>query len=218
MKPWSYSSLTDFEGCPKRYNLVRVQKLAESQETEATRWGTEVHRALEMRIRDGTPLPETLAYLEPYAAKFDNKGAFTELELALTKDLQPTTWDAPDVWWRGVIDVGVCDGKRAVLGDWKTGKPKNDHDQLKLFAAAYMTLHPEVESCRTLYIWLAHNKTTRKDIAHADVDGIWAEFRQRASRLENAFELDRWPAKPSGLCNGWCPCEGLCSHWKPRKK
>ena len=46
--PWSYSALTSYETCPKRYQLTRVTKQVTEPQTEATRWGNEVHKALEL--------------------------------------------------------------------------------------------------------------------------------------------------------------------------
>ena len=45
--PWSYSSLVDFEGCPRRYKLIRIDKVVPFKETEAIKHGNEVHKALE---------------------------------------------------------------------------------------------------------------------------------------------------------------------------
>jgi hypothetical protein len=40
---WSHSSLKDFEGCARRYHEVKVLKKYPFQETEATRYGNQVH-------------------------------------------------------------------------------------------------------------------------------------------------------------------------------
>ena len=45
---WSHSALKDYEGCPKRYQEVKVLKNFPFTETEATRYGNEVHKALEL--------------------------------------------------------------------------------------------------------------------------------------------------------------------------
>lgn len=220
MKAWSYSSLSKFETCPRQYQIIKVLKAVSEPPTEATIWGTAVHLALELRVRDGTPLPATMAKFEPIAARLaSSKGeVFTELEIGITKDLQQTGFHDSNCWYRGIIDVGSAYTKAVFLGDYKTGKVKANHDQLNLFSAAYLSIRPELEVARSAYIWLAHDKMTRKDIKREIVPEIWNGFRRRIERLELAFEHDKWIPKPSGLCRGWCPVgRGHCEFWTPKK-
>jgi len=62
---WSHSALKDYEGCPKRYQEIKVLKNFPFTETEATRYGNEVHKALELYIRDNTPVPAAYAQFVP---------------------------------------------------------------------------------------------------------------------------------------------------------
>lgn len=218
MNTWSYSSLTKFETCPYQYYLTKVANVVVEPPTKATEWGTRVHEALELRVRDKTPLPDWARQWEPMVAKFDRFGdrVACELELGLTRNMLATGFHDPDCWYRGIIDIAVH-GRKAYLGDYKTGKVKTGNDQLNLFAATYMTLHPDVESCTTQYLWLKFNKTTGRQIARSDVPAIWQDYFARVARLEHAYEVNKWPKKPSGLCNGWCGAEGHCSFWKPKR-
>lgn len=218
MKAWSYSSLSKFETCPYQYYRVKVTQDIVEPPTEATDWGKKVHLALEERVRDKKPLPDWAKQWEPLAAKFDRYGGrvFCELEIGLTKDFKPTGFHESNAWYRGVIDVGVS-GVTAYLGDYKTGKIKEDHDQLKLFAATYMCSNDFVESCKTKYLWLKYGVSSTLDIRRDEVPAIWQEFIPRVSRLEAAFDKDKWLKKPSGLCRGWCPVRD-CEHWKPKDR
>lgn len=205
--PWSYSSLTKYETCPRQYRHLRVLKDVVDPPTEHTRWGNEVHQALEHRVVNKKPLPEGMQQWERIAAKFDNPQGrvFTETKFALTRNLTPCAWTAETCWVRGIIDVGVDAGPRVLLADWKTGKVKHDTDQLKLFAALYMQAKPYVEQVKTAFIWLAHNKLTKEHYTREHLPDIWEDFIMRSERLKAAFERDKWPAKPSGLCKNWCP-------------
>jgi hypothetical protein len=75
----SYSSVKDFEGCPKRYHAVRIVKRFKNQDTEATLYGTAVHKAFEEYVRDKTPLPEQFGqfqpFVEPLATLAETSGA-----------------------------------------------------------------------------------------------------------------------------------------------
>ena len=55
---WSFSSLKEFQNCPKKYYEIRVAKNYVSGDTEATIYGKEVHKALEDYVRDGKELAE----------------------------------------------------------------------------------------------------------------------------------------------------------------
>lgn len=214
----SYSSLTKFETCPYQYFRVRVAKDVVEPPNEAAEWGTRVHLALEERVRDKKPLPSFAAEWEPLAAKFDPYGdrVFCEAKFGLTRTLEACDFFASDCWYRGVVDVGVH-GTRALLGDYKTGKIKENHDQLKLFAAAHMATYPTVESCLTKYYWLKFKMSSKLEVHRDDLPAIWSEFLPRFSRLEAAYEKEKWPCKPSGLCRGWCPVRD-CEHWRPRTR
>lgn len=207
MTVWSYSSLTAFETCPRRYQVVRILKLIKEEETVATRHGNEVHKALELYGRDGTALPEKYASYQPMMdaiLRAPGEKHF-EVKFALTENLQPTDFFAPNCWVRGVLDVQIINGEKAVVVDHKTGKPKNDPSQLKLFAAATFAQHPTTQAVTTGYAWLAFNLLDRETYTRAQADAIWAGFRSRVSRLDQALEYDEFPPKPSGLCRQWCP-------------
>ena len=205
---WSYSSLTQFETCPRRYYHTRVAKDIIEPETQALTWGNAVHQALEARVKDGTPLPTGMTQWEPLVAKVLAAGGevFTERQIALSKSFAPVDWFAPDVWVRGVVDIGMSKGPRMVALDYKTGKPKEDSDQLKLFAALLMALHPEVDEVITGFLWLKTNSITKAKFSVGDLPNIWNAFLPRVRRLEDAHANETWPQRPSGLCRSWCPC------------
>ena len=88
-KPWSFSALKDYEGCARRYQQVKVLQKYPFQETDATRYGTKVHEAIEFYIRDGKPLPPAYAQFQPIVDALLQKPGrkFAEHEMALDKDL-----------------------------------------------------------------------------------------------------------------------------------
>ena len=204
---WSYSSLTAFEQCPRRYAVVRIYKQVPDPPNAASTHGNEVHKALELYVKDRTQLPEKYAQYEPMVSKIvSSKGTVhAEQRFALTRDLKPTTFFADDCWVRGVLDVTVVNAPKATVLDYKTGKPKNDIDQLKLFAGAVMAMEPEVETVRTGYLWLQYSIMDVETYARSDVDAIWGGFDSRVQRMELALKYDEFPPKPSGLCKNYCP-------------
>lgn len=205
--PWSYSTLTAFETCPRRYYLTKVAKTVVEPQTEATIHGNEAHKALEVSVRDQTPLPTKYQSYSPLVqAVLVAPGAkHTELKFGLTRNLTPTGFFANDVWCRGVLDLQIVKPKSVTVLDWKTGKPKPDADQLMLFAGATFAYHPTAETVRTGYAWLAYNKLDTEVFSRSDVPRIWAEFTPRVQRMDDAAKRNDYPPKPSGLCRAWCP-------------
>lgn len=213
--PWSYSSLTAFETCPRRYFLTRVSKEVVENETDATRWGTYVHTALEYRLRDGTPLPVDLSGYEKYAARIAAAPGqlLVEHEVALTENFKPTQWRSSDAWVRGIIDVAVVNGAQASALDWKTGKRKSDSEQLKLFAGMSFAEHEAVDTVKTSFLWLKVGKVDQDQFTRKDIPAIWMTFLPRVERLHNAYERDAWPPRPSGLCRAYCNVgKRLCTY------
>lgn len=71
-KAWSYSALTAFETCPRRFQLTRVTKQVRESQTKATVWGNKVHKALEDFARSGKPLTPDLEKYAKYVKKIQS--------------------------------------------------------------------------------------------------------------------------------------------------
>ena len=219
MKPvaWGYSSLSAFETCPRRYYLTKVSKQVQEPQTQATIWGNQVHKALELRITKSQPLPDTMSDYESIAqtvvarAKGGVIGA--EQKMALTKSFKPTTWFGKDVWVRGITDFTIEKGDKLFIGDWKTGKPTPESAQLKLTAAMSFAHKPYINTIINSFVWLKTGGITHETFTRDDVPAIWQEFMPRIQRLEHAMEENKFPARPSGLCRSWCPVgKKPCEH------
>tara|TARA_R110002073_G_scaffold7268_5_gene41574 strand:- start:903 stop:1568 length:666 start_codon:yes stop_codon:yes gene_type:complete len=212
-KPWSYSALTAFETCPRRFQLTRVTKQVSEPQTTATLWGNKVHKALEDFANGKKPLPHDMEQYGKYVRKIQSYEGkrIVEERVALDSRMRPTKWMAKDVWVRGIIDIGVVGSERAYVLDWKTGKHRPDSDQLKLFAALTFALYPWIESVVTGFIWLKAGKFDKQLFTREQLPEIWNEFSPRLQRLAIAHDKDKWLPNPSGLCKNWCPVgRNLC--------
>ena len=65
---WSYSRLTGFELCPRRYDEVTRRKLWGEETSEQLTYGDDVHLAMAAALR-GTPLPATLRFIKHWIDK-----------------------------------------------------------------------------------------------------------------------------------------------------
>lgn len=215
---WSYSALSDFENCPLSYAHKRYYKTYPVVETEAMRHGTRVHKALEL-YGLGEEQPETeLDLIKNYTKYIDvmkSKGGkfYAECQVALTDKLKLTQWFAPDAWARGVFDVALKNGRKLMVYDWKTGKPKEDLLQLQIFCAFAALAFPSVHEFDAKFIWLKNGTITGlpKTLRREDIKEIWSKLLPRVQRMKDAWDTEVWQAKPSGLC-GWCAHGDNCKY------
>jgi len=218
---WSYSSLTDFEGCPARYAAKRFYCATTELPTEQTLWGERVHKAFEERIRDGVAFPEDFPpNYENWARVLEKLpgNRYFERKFAVKENHAPCSW-AEGVG-RGVVDLLVIDGDSAVIIDYKTGKKKDDDTQLKLFAWFVVNEYdakPFLKTLKYRYIWLKDNTTTGGELGYLEAKLVMNQMSPRIDAMERAWNDQTFPCFPSGLCNGWCPVDE-CIHWKPRKE
>lgn len=216
MPPWSFTSLNQFQNCPKAYYLQRVAKELPYVETEAMRFGTQQHEHLEYRVKEQRPLPPELSWMEPRIITMEKSGGtlIAEREAGLTKGLSVTGFFDKDVWVRGKLDLTLRFGGKSVVLDWKAGRRKHDSDQLMLFAGFEFADRPFIEEVRTGYVWLKDKAIDSEVFTRKDIPMIWGHFMPKVEKLEKAYERDEWPCKPSGLCP-WCAAnKSQCKHAK----
>ncbi len=219
--PWSFTSLSDFKNCPWQFHETRVTKRIVRVQGEDAKWGTYVHKQFELRQATKDPLPPELAEHEAYMTRLDNipgERVWVEAKVALNRQAQPCEFFAKDVWWRGVIDwkkLAAAD-RRIALVDYKTGKVKDEFDQLTLFALHTFALYPDVDIVDTRYYWTQTSEETRKVFGRAEIAALWAKFVPDLKQYKQAFDTDTWQKRQSGLCAGWCPVTD-CEFWRPRR-
>lgn len=209
-RAWSISSLKSFETCPRRYYEMSVAKNFQEKPSDAMAHGNEVHKAFEHRIKDGKPFPVGMRQYEPIAAAFTKqKGEkLVEQKLALSEVFSPTTWFGKNVWVRAVVDFALMHDEKAVIVDWKTGKVKEDFDQLALMSAVMFNQAEELEQISAMFIWLQEDwpkNVTSVTYTREELPGIWDRFIPRVEAYQKAHVESDFPPKPSGLCRQWCP-------------
>jgi hypothetical protein len=117
MVRWSYSSLSLFQQCPRKYYRLRVKKDIPQEESQAMFYGKEAHKAAENYIREDAAIPPQFSYLEPYLnvlKKLEGE-KLCEYEMGLTKELEPCSFKDKYVWWRGIADL-IVNNKSSAIG------------------------------------------------------------------------------------------------------
>jgi len=212
---WSYSSLTLFQQCPRKYFHLRVLKDVVEPESPAMLYGTQVHEAAELYVRDGTKIPEKFAFIKPVLdTLIATPGTkLCEYKMGLTKDKEPCDFFAEDVWFRGVADLLILNGSTAYVVDYKTGKSAQyaDKKQLELMALAVFKHFPVIERVKAGLVFLVSEEFVREQYNVDIQDERWAMWDSEIKRIEDAMENDTWNPKQNFTCKKFCLIEH-CEH------
>ena len=209
MNTWSYSSLSLFKQCPRKYHRLRVVKDIKEDEAEHLIYGNAVHKAAEEYGRDGTPIPQKFIYIKQYVdTLIDSPGdKYYEHKMGLTRELEPCEFLARHVWWRGIADFLAVDGKEAILVDYKTGKSARyaDTAQLELLALAIFAHFPHVEIVRAGLLFVVSKEFIEIELNRKHQHELWKKWIKDTDRLDSCFEFNTWNPSPNFTCRQYCP-------------
>lgn len=215
--PWSFSRIKAFEQCPKQFYHEKVLKQYPFIQTEAMIYGNQFHKACEDYIGKGEPLPERFMYIKDALDKLNQREGvkICEQRLGVTANLEPCTFGARNVWFRGIVDLAILDEDSGIgwIIDYKTGKSAKyaDKGQLELMALAIFAHYPKITSIRAGLLFVVANKLVKETYEVADRANLWEKWASNYATMEKAFEADVWNPRPSGLCKRHCPVTE-CAH------
>ena len=208
--PWSFSKIKAFQQCPKQFYHTKILQQYPTVETEAMRYGTDVHLACEEYIRDDKPVPKKYEYVIPaLEALKDIKGEkLCEYELGLTEDRRPCGFKDDEAWFRGIADLIILnrEDKLAWVVDYKTGKNTKyaDKGQLELMALAVFKHFPEVERVKGGLLFLVAKELITNEVSSTRAGDKWYKWNNEFLQMKEALDNDVWNAKTSGLCYRHC--------------
>ena len=200
--PWSFSKIKAFQQCPKQFYHEKVVKQYPFKMTSAVRYGNEFHRAAEDYIQ-GEELDKRFEFARPVLDSLNAKQGekLCEYRMGLTSRLEPCTFGANDVWFRGIADLLILDHveQLAWVVDYKTGKSAQyaDIGQLELMAMALL--------------FVVCNELIRDSFIVSDSKKLWIKWADSFSDMQYAYDNDMWNPSPNGLCRNHCPVVE-CSH------
>jgi hypothetical protein len=216
-RAWSYSQLSSFELCPRKWAAESFYKTLPFQENEAALDGKTTHKAFELYLTKGKPLPLNLRHHQENLDKIKNAvpGAemTAEMKLAITERREPCDWMAPNVWCRSIADLMLFTSDFALIIDWKTGRVSPDYDQLDLMVAVAQTHVPGLKKAVGLFYWTKTKTVNKKTYgSFEDMLGVWEKFQPRVEHFQNAVEQQNFPAKRNFLCKAHCRVTGCQYH------
>lgn len=205
LEAFSYSRLSSYESCPKKYHAISVAKSVKDEKNEAAQYGDFVHKSFAAYM-NGTKLPMTLRQyeklLKPIRAAPGEK--VIEQKIALNAKYEQVEWFAKDVFVRAISDLTQLNDTKGILWDWKTGKPVDDFTQLKLTGAITFLLVEELEELTLAYLWLKTKQVASIKMTRGECASVWSEILPRVQRYQTAHEELDFPARSGYLC-AYCP-------------
>ena len=207
---WSYSSLSLFKQCPRKYYHLRVAKDIKEPRSRALIYGNRVHKAAEEYVKNNVEIPKPFEYIKKSvdAILESFKGeVLCEEKLGVTKDLEPCSFYAKDVWYRGIVDLLIIQKDKAVIIDYKTGKhpDRADTDQLELMSLAVFKHYPFVTEIKAGLLFLVKKALIKAKYSSDEQDDLWVKWRDEIDILNTCYVNDVWNARENFTCRGWCP-------------
>ena len=202
---WSPSKIMQFDTCPYQFAAQYYYKTLPYQETEATIWGHRVHKQAE-NFMNGVEIDDIEAFkpVEKWVktlSKIDGE-RFVEHKMGVSDKLIAMDYDSAE--GRMILDLGIKRGDELILIDWKTGKKKDDHIQMKIYALIMAIQHPEVQKITYKYVWLKTGEATGATITRAELAPIAKNVLSKIKAMKSAWSSENFPKQKNGLCRNWC--------------
>ncbi len=213
---WSFSALAAFKNCPYRFYRQYIVRDQPYLETPERKRGNDIHSAMERRIASRQPLPDDMRHWEPFAAPFENKGAFAEVKLGITKEGYPTGFWDNNVWGRGTADVVLIRDDTAYLPDWKhTNKSREEPFELEIMGLLVHAKYPHLKRIKAQYAWLREN---RMGVLHdvSDTRRTWDTVCSLVAEIGELRKQNNFAKRKTPLC-GWCSIRE-CENWFEARK
>lgn len=206
---WSHSALKNFETCPRQYHELKVLQNYPAKDTAQTLYGKDLHKAAELYIRDGEPIPLQFNFIQEMLDSLLKKDGdkHPEMEMAVTVDLRDCDFHDKNRWVRGIADLVILNEDEGIawIVDFKSGSDKYpDKGQLDLMALLVFAKYPAIERVNSALLFVVKNTIVKHKTHRRESHKLWEDYRQRVALIEQAHSNGVWNPKPSGLCKRYC--------------
>lgn len=213
----SWSRLSDYQQCPRKFKLKYIDKAENFQEKDADKSphlvrGGNVHKALENYViklkagQQGIPvssLPEvesTKPLIGNFVQAFGIDNIHPEQQVSVNINWNQVEWFDRESYYRAIFDFIALKYQDTVVSyvditDWKTGKFKDysadQPGQLELSAAIALNMWPQAEEVATRYVYVDHKKAiTRKFTAKDDKEYLTMHFVKEHRKVNEDNNFD----------------------------
>jgi len=213
---WSYSNLSLYQQCPKKYFHLRIAKDVKEAPSDALTFGNEIHKIAQEYIESSKPIPEK--YAKDIQPALDRLNAIPgqklcENKLGLTVDLKPCGFFDKNVWWRGIADLIILQDDKALTVDYKTGRSSKyaDLKQLEILSLAIFKHFPHIKKVKAGLLFLFAEDFVKTEYLADQQSDLWVSWVSDVGQLEASVQNKVWNPKPNFTCRGYCPVS-TCDH------
>ena len=201
MKPISYSGLSTYTQCPRKYKFSRIDLLPDPAGPAADR-GKMIHAELEKAILNpGYIMLGELSYWQAVCSQLSDNACTPEIELAINAFYEPVAFSDPAAYIRGILDVFVRKGDSALIGDWKTGRIRDYSQQIMFYQLMVLVCFPEINRVEGRIFFVDHQREqSYMSFSRNDLPVLKDHF---ADKIKLIHEDQHFLPTPSPLCN-WC--------------
>jgi hypothetical protein len=207
-----------FGGCPRQFNLKYIQKIkVDVEENDFFLRGTYIHDRLENHDNSeyapndlGMESEEVEKCEKIYndfinsdlAPKYLNEEIIgNEIEMGLTTKLEPCSFWDDDCLFRGKIDrLNRLSPTSVNAIDWKSGKYREQGNQLKYYAIWCFLKYPELKEVTSSFVFVEANKEYEEVYTKKDIKDVLTEMFKKIKRIEKETIFK---ANPTHSCQ-WC--------------
>ena len=223
-RTYSYSQINTYNTCPRKFQAQYLTKEIEFKQNDAAMWGSEVHNALENRLKKKEPLSPRFAMYEPLALAIERSPGKheAEKEIAYDEDFNLVGWWDKSAFIRGKLDVFTDLGDKAIITDWKTAEKgaknaKYQVGEMEMFSWLTLHLNEEIEQIKTVLVWTAtKDKPTIWNFSRRhDFNKLEDKCLGWMDKIEDSISQDIFPMKSGPLC-AWCDLK-TCPNWRERR-
>lgn len=207
---WSYSRYSQYKKCPRQFMYRHLMKLPEPEKNWATERGSILHAKAEQVVRGAIKgIPKDLKPFAQELKELRRAMADTEVDIAVTRDWSPTTYDDwNNVWCRGNADVIVDFGEEIVIIDYKTGKIYPEHEeQGHLYATQSMSHYPDAKVVHVEFWYFDQNAHVENfEYSRSQYEKMKKDWEKKVAPM---FRDKKWKPQEGNHCR-WCPFQVRC--------
>jgi len=204
----SFSRVQTYKKCPASYEWQYVLGNRDDYNPgPAALRGTRIHESIEQAFlqNDVTLLDDEIpskiiGTLLEHHDRVDCE-CRPEMEFALTKDWEPTEFEAEDAYVRGFMDNVFIYPDKVIVHEYKTGNIYDEHaEQKQLYALVALVLWPNVEEVQVVGVYIDKSKVVPTTYSRAHLPSMKFMWQREIDKLS----LPMYPARPGMHCR-WCP-------------
>ena len=212
IKAWSFSSWSNFDECPYKVYLSKIEKRPDPSGPAAER-GSRIHTDIEDFIqgeRDDLCKEASKHFKDMIVTLRDdytNGTVEIEGDWGFDRNWEPADWTAPNVWARIKLDAIKHESETSAwIIDWKSGRKFGNElkhaKQLQLYVVAAFMKYPNLEYAKGEMIYLDQNDRLTSEYSREEAMAFIDTWNHRGYSMTSATDF---PPKPSFNACRWCP-------------